>query len=48
MNPVITAIIVGVVTMYIAFKVLKFALKMAFVAAVGVAGFAAYVTYAAG
>ncbi len=48
MNPVITAIIVGAVTMYVAFKVLKFALKMAFFAAVGVAAFAAYVTYAAG
>lgn len=48
MNPIITAIIVGAITMYVAFKVLKFALKVAFLAALGVAAFAAYVTYAAG
>lgn len=48
MSPVITAIVVGAITMYVAFKLLKFALKMAFFAAIAVGGVAAYLAYAAG
>ncbi len=47
MSPAIISIIVGVITLYVAFKVLKFALKMAFLIAVAVGGVAAYLTYAA-
>lgn len=47
MSELTIAIIVGVVVLYVAFKILKFAIKMAFSLAVVAAGVAGYLTYVA-
>lgn len=47
MSELVISVLVGVVTLYVAFKVLKFALKMAFGIALVVAAAAAYFTYLA-
>lgn len=45
--PVYVAIAAGVITLLLMVKVMKLAVKMAFVAAIVVAGAAAYLAYAA-
>jgi len=47
MNPLIFSVLVGLVTLFIAFKLLKLAIKAAFIVAIGVAGIAAYFAFLA-
>ncbi len=47
MSELTISIIVGVVVLYVAFKILKFAIKMAFGLAVAAAAVAGYFTYLA-
>lgn len=46
-DSLVVAVVVGLITLYVMFKVLKFAIKLAFFGAAGAAAVAAYLTYVA-
>lgn len=47
MSPAVVAVLVGLATLWVTFKVLKLAIKFALLSAIGAAAFAAYTTYVA-
>ena len=47
MNPLVIAAVVGLLTLWVGFKVMKFAMKVALLVALVVGGAAAYLVYAA-